>query len=66
MGMSAYYKGFESDEAQAEALRVFDKAVEHEHLMLDTSNIYGPYTNEELIRLFLALLSRVDDIAHVC
>ena len=51
MGMSAFYKGFESDEAQAEAMRVFDKAVEHEHLMLDTSNIYGPYTNEELISL---------------
>ena len=49
MGMSSFYKGFESDEAQAEAMRVFDKAVEHEHLMLDTADIYGPFTNEELI-----------------
>ena len=49
MGMSAFYKGFESDEAQSEAMRVFDKAVEHEHFMLDTSDIYGPFTNEELI-----------------
>ena len=57
MGMSAFYKGFESDEAQAEAMRVFDKAVEHEHMMLDTSDIYGPFTNEELISS--CLISRV-------
>ena len=50
VGMSAYYKGYETDKAQAEALRVFDRAAEFQDLMLDTSDSYGPYTNEQLIR----------------
>ena len=49
-GMSGFYKGFETEEAQAEALRVFDMAAKHQDLMLDTSDFYGPYTNEQLIR----------------
>ena len=53
--MSAYYKGFETDEAQAEALRVLDRAAQFQDLMLDTSDSYGPYTNEQLIRETLSL-----------
>lgn len=49
MGMSAFYGGFDNEEAQAEAHRVFDKVAEMEGVMLDTSDIYGPKTNEELI-----------------
>jgi len=49
MGMSAFYSGFDSEEAQAESLRVLEKASEHGKLMLDSSDIYGPFTNEELI-----------------
>jgi len=49
MGMSAFYSGFNNEEAQAESLRVFDKASEMEGIMLDTSDIYGPFTNEQLI-----------------
>ena len=54
VGMSAYYKGYETSEAQAEAMRVFDRAAQFEDLMLDTSDSYGPYTNEQLIREILS------------
>lgn len=49
MGMSGVYHGFDSDDAQSEALRVFDKVAEIEGIMLDTSDLYGPHTNEQLI-----------------
>lgn len=49
MGMSAFYTGFESDAAQAESLAVFDKALELGCTFLDTAEVYGPYTNEELV-----------------
>ena len=55
--MSAYYKGFETEEAQAEALRVFEMAAKQSNLMLDTSDLYGPYTNEQLIRKFFNALN---------
>ena len=55
VGMSAYYKGYETNAAQAEALRVFDRAAQFQDFMLDTSDSYGPYTNEKLIRETLAL-----------
>ena len=49
MGMSAFYGGDDSEEAQAEALRVFDKSAEMEGIMLDTAEVYGPHRNEVLI-----------------
>lgn len=49
MSMSAFYSGFDSEEARAESLRVLDKAAEMEGIMLDTSDVYGPFTNEQLI-----------------
>ena len=49
MSMSAFYKGFEGEEAQAESMRVLDKASVIQDLMLDTSDLYGPHTNEQLI-----------------
>lgn len=47
--MTWLYGDFKSEEAQAECLRVFDAAARFKDLMLDTSDIYGPFTNEELI-----------------
>ena len=55
-GMSGFYKGYETEEAQAEALRVFEMATKHPDLMLDTSDFYGPYTNEQLIGQSIAVL----------
>jgi len=49
MGMSAFYGGFETEEAQEEAFRVLNKAGEFDSMMLDTADIYGPYRNEQLI-----------------
>eukprot|EP00210_Caulerpa_lentillifera_P005077 g4850.t1 len=54
MGMSAFYGGFESEEAQAESVRVLEKVLEYGKVMLDTSDIYGPFTNEELIGKVIA------------
>jgi len=49
MGMSYGYGGFDNEEAQAEALHVFDKAADMEGIMLDTAEMYGPFTNEKLV-----------------
>ncbi|CAD7699075.1 unnamed protein product [Ostreobium quekettii] len=49
MGMSAAYGGYEGEEAQSEALAVIDRALELGCTCLDTAEVYGPYTNEELV-----------------
>ncbi|GMH39699.1 hypothetical protein BSKO_07597 [Bryopsis sp. KO-2023] len=49
MGMSAFYSGHDTEEAQKESLMVFDRALELGCNFLDTSDIYGPFTNEELV-----------------
>jgi len=49
MGMSAFYSGFEGEEKQKESLAVIEKALELGVNHLDTAEIYGPYTNEELV-----------------
>ncbi|KAL3681092.1 hypothetical protein R1sor_024048 [Riccia sorocarpa] len=53
MGMSAFYGPPKPDE---EMIKLFHKAVEHVHkavehgiTLLDTSDVYGPYTNEILV-----------------
>lgn len=53
MGMSAFYGGFETEDAQEESIRVLHRAGEIDSVMLDTAEIYGPYTNEQLIGVFL-------------
>ncbi|MFO0613430.1 MAG: aldo/keto reductase [Polyangiaceae bacterium] len=45
MGMSAFYGGRD----EAESLATLDLAIERGVTMLDTSDIYGPHTNEELL-----------------
>ncbi|GMH39590.1 hypothetical protein BSKO_07488 [Bryopsis sp. KO-2023] len=49
MGMSAAYSGHDTEEAQKESLAVIDRALELGCFFLDTSDVYGPFTNEELI-----------------
>jgi len=63
MGMSYLYKGHGSDEAQNESLAVIDKALELGCTCLDTAEVYGPYTNEELVGR--AIKGRVDQF-QVC
>ncbi|MEP6764768.1 MAG: aldo/keto reductase [Gemmatimonadaceae bacterium] len=48
MGMSEFY-GDAKARTDAENIPVIHKAIEMGMSFLDTSNIYGPYTNEELI-----------------
>ncbi|MDQ4215837.1 aldo/keto reductase [Microbacterium capsulatum] len=52
MGMSAYYSGANSDEA--ESIRTIHRALELGVTMLDTAETYGPHTNEELVGRALA------------
>jgi aryl-alcohol dehydrogenase-like predicted oxidoreductase len=45
MGMSEFYGGRDD----AESLRTIDRALELGLTLLDTADMYGPYTNEELV-----------------
>jgi aryl-alcohol dehydrogenase-like predicted oxidoreductase len=47
MGMSAYYTMGESNEA--ESIRTIHRAIELGVTLVDTAEVYGPYTNEELV-----------------
>src|SRR3954465_8458926 len=46
MGMSAFYTGGRDDD---ESIATIHRALELGVTLLDTSDMYGPYTNEELI-----------------
>ncbi len=52
MGMSAFYTGAAADDA--ESIRTVHRALELGVTFLDTAEIYGPYTNEELLGRALA------------
>jgi aryl-alcohol dehydrogenase-like predicted oxidoreductase len=52
MGMSAYYTGRNTDDA--ESIRTIHRALDLGVTFFDTAEIYGPYTNEELVGRALA------------
>ena len=52
MGMSAFYTGAAADDA--ESIRTVHRALELGVTFFDTAEIYGPYTNEELLGRALA------------
>ncbi len=58
MGMSAFYSGAGTDDA--ESIRVIHRAIDLGVTLLDTAEMYGPYTNEEL--LGRALAGRRDEV----
>src|SRR4051812_12782614 len=58
MGMSAFY----GDRDDAESLRTLERALELGVTFLDTSDMYGPHTNEELLGRFLADGGRRDEV----
>jgi aryl-alcohol dehydrogenase-like predicted oxidoreductase len=47
MGMSAYYTGAGSDDA--ESIRTIQRALDLGIIFIDTAEVYGPYINEELV-----------------
>jgi aryl-alcohol dehydrogenase-like predicted oxidoreductase len=47
MGMSAYYTGAGVDDA--ESIRTIHRALDLGITLIDTAEVYGPYTNEELV-----------------
>jgi Aldo/keto reductase family len=47
MGMSAYYTGAGADDA--ESIRTLHRALDLGITFIDTAEVYGPYTNEELV-----------------
>jgi aryl-alcohol dehydrogenase-like predicted oxidoreductase len=59
MSMSAYYTGAGSDDA--ESIRAIHRALELGVTHLDTAEVYGPYTNEELVGR--AIKGRRDQVA---
>jgi aryl-alcohol dehydrogenase-like predicted oxidoreductase len=52
MGMSAYYTGAGSDEV--ESISTIQRALDLGINFIDTAEVYGPYTNEELVGRALA------------
>jgi aryl-alcohol dehydrogenase-like predicted oxidoreductase len=58
MGMSAFYAGAGSDDA--ESIRTIHRAIDLGVTFFDTAEIYGPYTNEEL--LGIAVRDRRDEV----
>ena len=58
MGMSAFYGGAGSDDA--ESIRTIHRAIELGVTFIDTAEIYGPHTNEELIGR--AIAGRRDEV----
>ncbi|MGY1619608.1 aldo/keto reductase [Geodermatophilus sp. SYSU D00691] len=70
MGMSAFYTGAGSDDA--ESIRTIHRALDLGVTFLDTAEIYGPYTNEELVgraisgrRDEVVLATKFGNISHV-
>jgi aryl-alcohol dehydrogenase-like predicted oxidoreductase len=59
MGMSAYYTGAGTDDA--ESIRTIQRALELGVTFIDTAEAYGPYTNEELVGR--AIADRRDEVA---
>ncbi|MFH9089658.1 aldo/keto reductase [Streptomyces sp. NPDC017673] len=58
MGMSAYYTGAGTDDR--ESVRTIHRALDLGITLLDTADVYGPHTNEELVGR--ALAGRRDDV----
>src|SRR3981189_2593201 len=52
MGMSAYYTGAGADDA--ESIRTIRRALDLGITFIDTAEVYGPYSNEELVGRALA------------
>jgi aryl-alcohol dehydrogenase-like predicted oxidoreductase len=52
MGMSAYYTGAGADDA--ESIRTIHRALDLGITFIDTAEVYGPFTNEELVGRALA------------
>jgi aryl-alcohol dehydrogenase-like predicted oxidoreductase len=52
MGMSAYYTGAGADDA--ESIRTIHRALDIGITFIDTAELYGPFTNEELVGRALA------------
>ena len=70
MGMSAYYTGAGTDDA--ESVRTIHRALDLGVTFLDTAEVYGPYTNEELVGRAIAgrrdqvvLATKFGNISHL-
>ncbi len=69
MGMSAYYTGADSDDA--ESIRTIHRALDLGITLIDTAEVYGPYKNEELVgraltgrRQQVVLATKFGNISH--
>src|ERR1700704_3469707 len=58
MGMSAYYTGAGTDDS--ESVRTIQRALDLGIDFIDTAEVYGPYTNEQLVGK--ALVGRRDQV----
>ena len=67
--MSAFYKDVDHQATEEESIRLIHQAIHSGVTMLDTSDMYGPYTNEELVGEALlqsCLLGMSAHEAHAC
>jgi aryl-alcohol dehydrogenase-like predicted oxidoreductase len=69
MGMSAYYTGAQTDDA--ESIRTIRRALDLGITFIDTAEVYGPYKNEELVgralagrREYVVLATKFGNISH--
>jgi len=59
MGMSMAYKDLSSPVTDEDSIATIHKALELGVTFLDTSDVYGPFTNEELVGAVLSLQETV-------
>ncbi len=60
MGMSTAYKDIATPVTDDESIAVIDKALQLGVTFLDTSDVYGPFTNEELVGAVVLLISVIE------
>ncbi len=60
MGMSTAYKDIATPVTDDESIAVIHEALQLGVTFLDTSDVYGPFTNEELVGEVVLLISVIE------
>lgn len=60
--MSSFYKDSDHQATEEESIRVIHQAIQSGVTLLDTSDVYGPFTNEELLGTPFVAFSQHDRV----